>query len=437
MISVGTEKLKNMRIKHLASLLAFFLIASIADAQDTLKVMHYNVLNYGNTTSYCTQQNNDIVQKAAGVNTIIQYVLPDIITVNEMGNNSFAPNHFLNSALNTNGITGYAASTITNLSGDNIGNMLYYNSSKMVLKEQITVPTTVRDFNIYRLYLLTSGLQNGDTSWINVATCHLKAGSSSSDKATRAAMTSTFMTHLDQNGMSGAWILSGDFNIRSSSETSYQNLIDHSNANLNFNDPINESGTWNSNSSFSAIHTQSTHYSSNGCASGGGMDDRFDFIMINNDIKNHTGDFSYVLGSYQAVGNDGNHFDDAINYQGNTSVPANVLQALYDVSDHLPVVCEIAFDKTIDAVEDISSLVPELEYVSLNQNSISMKFNRNIELSKVEIFDISGSSLISKSLKDRSERFSIQYNTSLSAGIYLCRMTDSEGNVYNYKTIKY
>jgi hypothetical protein len=32
-------------------------------AQDTIKIMQYNLLNYGNTTSWCTTENNNMNDK--------------------------------------------------------------------------------------------------------------------------------------------------------------------------------------------------------------------------------------------------------------------------------------------------------------------------------------------------------------------------------------
>ena len=95
--------------------LLFFVSISVS-SQDTIKVMHYNLLNYGNTTSYCTTTNNSIFDKDVYMKTIVDYVRPDVITCNEMGGNSFAPKHLLDSCLNKEAEI-YGSAVYANASG--------------------------------------------------------------------------------------------------------------------------------------------------------------------------------------------------------------------------------------------------------------------------------------------------------------------------------
>jgi hypothetical protein len=53
---------------------------------------------------------------------------------------------------------------------------------------------------------------------------------------------------------------------------------------------------------------------------------------------------TYAPNSYFAVGNDGNHFNNAINSGNNYSVSSAVLSALYALSDHLPVILDIEIE---------------------------------------------------------------------------------------------
>jgi hypothetical protein len=55
----------------------------------------------------------------------------------------------------------------------------------------------------------------------------------------------------------------------------------------------------------------------------------------------------YVEDTYWAVGNDGNHFNDAINDGNNTSVSDEIADALHDASDHLPVYMDVWFDDLV------------------------------------------------------------------------------------------
>ncbi len=73
------------------------------------------------------------------------------------------------------------------------------------------------------------------------------------------------------------------------------------------------------------------------------MDDRFDFIMVSEDIKDGNNEIQYLSNSYETIGQDGNHYNDALIDGTNNSAPSNVITALYEMSDHLPVSMEVVF----------------------------------------------------------------------------------------------
>ena len=99
--------------------LAGFLSLNIY-AQDTLTVMHYNLLNFGNNTGYCNQSNNNYQDKTVYLKTIVAYVKPDILTVNEISNSTLYHDYILNNALNVDGINYYQKGNPPNFSSSNI-----------------------------------------------------------------------------------------------------------------------------------------------------------------------------------------------------------------------------------------------------------------------------------------------------------------------------
>ena len=103
---------------------------------------------------------------------------------------------------------------------------------------------------------------------------------------------------------------------------------------------INTPGNWNNSSSFANVHTQSTRTSASyDCGSSGGSDDRFDQILVSSNVLTGNDNVRYVNGSYDALGNDGNHFNtNLLAAPVNTQYPDSVVKALYYMSDHLPVV---------------------------------------------------------------------------------------------------
>ena len=98
-------------------------------------------------------------------------------------------------------------------------------------------------------------------------------------------------------------------------------------------------GNWHNNNSYAPIHTQSTRSATGGYAGGayGGMDDRFDIIFTSNDIISGSQGVKYVTNSYVSEGQDGNHFNQSINSGTNSQVTQEIANALFYMSDHLPV----------------------------------------------------------------------------------------------------
>ena len=77
-----------------------------AKAQDTITVMQYNLLEYGNYQSGfadCYETNNNTQHKDECIRTILNYVKPDIFTVCEFGATAALQNDFLRHNLNING----------------------------------------------------------------------------------------------------------------------------------------------------------------------------------------------------------------------------------------------------------------------------------------------------------------------------------------------
>ncbi|MBU0764943.1 MAG: T9SS type A sorting domain-containing protein [Bacteroidetes bacterium] len=336
----------------LLSILLFF-IASAGFSQGYVKVMQYNLLYYGNTGYGCDDSNNNTDAKNGYLSTIIGHVRPDILTVNEMAPYGATADGLLENALNTGGRDYYQRATVSG--SYPIANMLFYNSMKLTLAGQEEIYTGFRVIDVYRLYYNSPDLALGDTAYITCIAAHLKAGSEASDEATRADMTNAVMDYLTGTG-AGNYLFQGDFNLYNSNETAYQNLINHTNISIRFYDPVSAPGDWGT-YSFKDYHTQSTHSSDNGCASTGGMDDRFDFILASGNIMNGTTKVQYVSDSYITIGQDGEHYNQSINSGTNNSAPDSVIQALYGMSDHLPVslVLQIAQTPVAGATEKINN----------------------------------------------------------------------------------
>ncbi|MNK25806.1 Endonuclease/Exonuclease/phosphatase family protein [compost metagenome] len=324
-----------MKYTLLALLIA---LGASASAQTVpVRVVAYNLLNFPNGRNDCGGSNVNLPNRADTLRKIMQYLKPDIFVGCEIQTEAGCDS-VLKRALNVFGTTSYQRAQFqSNSMGGDLQNMLFYNSAKLTLKEQRIVQTAPRDINHYILYVKDNTLpQHHDTCFIEVFMCHLKAGSSSSDLSARAAQTALLRSVLDSRPQGRHLFVCGDLNTYRSSEVGYQNLV--SGGTSPMRDPINMPGNWTSNSSFSAIHTQSPRVSgSTDCGVTGGLDDRFDHILVSQNVMTGANLMQYTASSYKAIGNDGNHYNQSILSGGNSQYPDSVVRALYYAADHLPV----------------------------------------------------------------------------------------------------
>lgn len=332
--------------------LSFLLVLSILTlnsvAQDrTVRLMTYNILNYRNTTSYCTSSNNSSSNKEGHLETIISEIEPHVVVMNEIGSNPNNLTYLLNNAFNTGSATNWAMANHVHNGFSSLVNGVAYRSDVLGITNQWAITkdadnnSLVRAIDIVRFYYKDALLQgNSDTATFVVIGAHFKAGNSSSDAAQRNQAATAIVDWIDAHNFENVFLL-GDLNTYSSNESSFQSLIGGNT--FRFEDPITSNGNWHNNSNFASIHTQSTRTSGN-CHSGGGLDDRFDHILCSEEVIEGDAQITYAPNSYFAIGNDGNHFNNAINSGTNYSVSSAVLSALYALSDHLPVIVDIEIE---------------------------------------------------------------------------------------------
>ncbi|MBP7462900.1 MAG: T9SS type A sorting domain-containing protein [Bacteroidales bacterium] len=330
-------------MKRVFLVLALVFVSFLARPQDTIKIMTYNLLYYNHySQTWCTQTNNPIESKDGWLKTIIDYTLPDIVAFNEVANNSTTKYRLKGSVLNTSGRTNYMEANNPYGAGG-LTSFLFYDKNKFDLVEIYNIDTDAsRDFMVYRLRRKNTNPEIN----LYVIPAHMAAGSYSEDIAERAQMADSVINLISSRGNNDNFIFLGDLNFYTHTESGFQKLVNNSNPEYRFYDPVNQLGAWNSNYSFRNYHTQSTHTDDDGCKASGGLDDRFDIILVDDDILSGASRVKYVENSYTTIGQDGNHYNSSLIDGANTSVPANVLTALYNMSDHLPVFAKFALGET-------------------------------------------------------------------------------------------
>lgn len=406
--------------------LIFIFSLTFLSAQDTLHVMHYNLLYYGNS-AFCNESNNNTDQKDAYLRTIVEYMKPDIFTVNEMSKVQSYQTRVLEEVFMQLSYADFEMAEAPNIANASIVNQLYYNTDKLVLHSQEVAQSYIRDINVYRLYYKTQGLVNGDTVFLNCIVGHLKSGDNSGDEAKRVIMVENTIDYLEANGHPGNYLFMGDFNFYRSSDDAFQLMITNPDPIFRFYDPVDEIGSWHNNAAYQDVHTQSTR-TSGGCGASGGMDDRFDFILTNQVIRDETEDLYYVDGSYWALGQDGERLNGTIVDPPNTSMPAYIIDALFGMSDHLPVVMDLYVDDPVSVAENNFASSLDVKFRNPAQQSLSMWISTETP-GKAEIFLISlTGKVVYQELcsLDRRMQISIPLD-SIPSGMYFLRVQHTEG----------
>jgi endonuclease/exonuclease/phosphatase family metal-dependent hydrolase len=316
--------------------LLFFSISCFA--QNTVKTMFYNVLEFPELNPNRITLLQDILQDYS----------PDIFMVCELQSQEGA-DVILNVGLNSNGNSNYSAAPYfeNQSGGGDLQQALFYRNDMFVLENTEIINTPVRDINKYTLLLNT---ESQDTNPIRIYAyvTHLKSSQGSANQQLRLSMVEAFVNDTQQLEDDAFVLFAGDFNIYTSTEPAYLEILDQTN-NVAMEDPIDTPGAWNNNEDFREVHTQSTRTSSSGFGggAGGGLDDRFDFIMVSQNMMTNP-NLQYKTDSYKAYGNNGNCYNNNINDINCGGLYNQIIRdALYNMSDHLPVVMELVTDQEI------------------------------------------------------------------------------------------
>lgn len=382
------------------------------NAQGIIKTMFYNLLEFPSAFPS---------NRAEILRDILQEYKPDIFMVCELETEAGAA-IILNTSLNNGGNHYAMAPFMPTQSGDPEHlQLIFYRKNMFSLEAMEVLPTAIRDINYYTLKLNTADQQT-DPVFIEVFVTHLKSSQGTANKQLRLEMVQQFTNRLAIMDPNAFVIFSGDFNLYTHTEPAYQELLNPTNA-IVMVDPINRPGSWHNNINFQDIHSQSTRIYSGpfGAGAGGGLDDRFDFIVMSSNMQTDP-KLKYIPDTYKSFGNNGNCYDNNINSPdcfGDFS--QELRDNLYNMSDHLPIVMDLETNKDIILkTEDFRSQHVITLESTLVQEKLNIRMNSNISRKiNFEIYNILGQKLLEYASED-SEYISIDVSK-LSNGIYYLR----------------
>lgn len=383
--------------------------------------MFYNLLNYDN--------NFESRNRTSLLTTILNEVNPDLFMVCELKSETASNYLFENAILPNNANFLKATFNESKSPATGLLQMVYYDSEKLLLENTTVLPTRVRDINHYTF------LVKENNKRLDVFVTHLKASRGEDNRRKRLQSIEVFTNILRQLPEDTNILFAGDFNFYTSNEEGFQKIIDTNNAiqiidpinrlcpefpddnNDYYNDDFDNFYFWN-NSSFADVHSQSTRSSSLSDGSGGGMDDRFDFILVSKNLTTSS-TFYYKQNSYKTIGNNANCYNSSVNDTFcNGTYSQDLRNALFSFSDHLPV------SLTLEIAENNLNTSTTSQPISfLNSNVTSNNLMLTLghqKIKNINIYNQLGQKVISHKVYSEKE---IYINTShLTKGVYFLKV---------------
>lgn len=409
--------MKNFKV--LFSLIGFLLVHFHTYSQQEIRVMNYNVLNF---------PMGNIANRQDSLKTIIDYLQPDLVLLQELRSEE-GLNLILDESFNTNS-NNYSSSEYVPLQSNPnssfpLQQAIIYNTEVFGFKDEGIILTSYRDINSLVLYLNSEQLLNGDTTFIYVYTTHLKSSEGEANEAIRNEMAGALVDHLEELPENSYVIFGGDFNVYSSTESAYQTLLNSEN-HIPLFDPIDSPGNWHSSSyPDKSILTQSTRSSQIfGDGAGGGVDDRFDFILLSEAFFQGS-ELSYSEDSYKAFGNNGICYNSSIlNCIPGNEIPSEMITTLYYMSDHLPVILDMDLNITLSQINQEKEKFFRLSTANPINGVTEISFNSKL---RVEYYLINAQGKIIQSGINNGQSLKLSLQD-LPSGLYLLNLRSGEFN---------
>lgn len=435
---------------------------SLASGQsDTLRVMAYNVLYYGDRPP--CQGPHQSYHKY--LETIIRYANPDLVSLEKMAAipnykgdpSGVAPLGFADSVKTMvmdqayPGKYEYAPFT-NNAAADNV-NLLFYNKIKLGFLGIVSNYVNVTDFNTYKFFYRDSLLkQNHDTIFLFLTTNHTVSGTSASNIAARnSQVMGQFNQIKSVFNVLPNYISMGDFNVHNSNEAGYLSLTQISDTNFILYDPpfypdakYNYPADWDQFPNLYASHlTTSTRQSSkipNSCGTSGGAKSWYDHILFSRAIAQNLSGIKYIPNSFKVIGNDGRRKGISVNDPSipNYSVPSNVLEAIFQMSNKYPIMATFEVKKQVVSgfFPSISDQKLSVRIVNPASDALEIGFSEPDwgRRYSCHIYDMTGKEVLN--YENQTSQANETLFWSVQAGMYLIRIQLEDGNSCNRLIVK-
>ena len=369
--------MKAVASRFLSGSLAFFVVggvtANVSAQTRTIRIVTYNIeadINNASTplpgliapSSGGSVTNGGVLEGIGEENLGSDPAQPiDILALQETTSNPITVQPIvdgLNAFYSSRAMSAtYAMSTYqaTDSGGSNVGNgpnAVVYNTNTVQLVASVGVGTPSGGSNgeyrqVVRYLFAPAGVTATTTNEFYIYVSHYKSGTTSSDMVARGKEAGIIRTNSASLPSDARVLYVGDYNVSTSTETSYQNIVSTSLIGIRGIDVSNPTGAiginW-ANGSQLFVKTESSF----------NLQFRDDFQVMSSNVYNGVaGGLAYMTGTYHPFGNNGSTpFQGTVNSINNTSLNTDLntnvtgisatqlYQYLTTASDHLPVVAD-------------------------------------------------------------------------------------------------
>lgn len=344
----------NIGPKGIALFCAMALFAAATPAH-ALRVTTWNLLAYGKNN-----QNSTFTARQADFRTVMAALSPDVLICQELDAPA-AKDSFLINVLNVVEPGQWSGQIVDVLGGEAM--CVFWKPSTAAVSSFSAFDDGGGFRKVMQCLVKPVGYLT-NPGWFRLYSVHLKADQGSQCSPPCETIRNTECTNIritlntDQPVAGPNFLIGGDSNFYGATEGGYIRLTESQTNNYGrCKDYLLMPGNWHANSGYLLYDTQCA-CNLTGCLTdrgvtfaGGGLDDRFDWLMTSYSAQDATG---FDLAGYTTFGQDGAHYNQNVNDGGfNYAVGYTIATALKNTSDHLPVVAIVRLPAKISAASQL------------------------------------------------------------------------------------
>jgi hypothetical protein len=149
------------------------------------------------------------------------------------------------------------------------------------------------------------------------------------------------------------------------------------------------------------------------------------------EVRDRAQRVAFVKSSYKAYGNDSRRFNGDINTPANNAVSAEIATALYNMSDHLPVVMDIAVGNSLASDRTMREEVNPIIW-QITDQTLDLQLNTSASCQALRVYTIEGKTILEKTNLSKADEVRVPLGRR-PGQVLLLQVVLDDGTVWNGK----